>query len=125
MVDNYIVVGTCSLCGGDVVVPKFIWSVIKPIPTCRKCGATEAKKKLPVIDMKSSPTRKDLTWTSDRTTCCSSREIYDRIKELQKEMDGLNSMIYQRNALFSELMQKTIWNGIQADKIKDPFGDFW
>ena len=111
--DNMIIVGSCSLCGGEVVVPRFIWSVIEPIPTCRKCGATEAKKKLPVIDMEPSP-QKYITTTSDRTTTTtipdrSSREIYDDIKELQKEIDRLHSIINRRNAQFSELMQKTFW----------------
>lgn len=43
-------VGRCSICGGEVVVPNVIWSVKKPVPQCRRCGAV-AKPRGPVIEM--------------------------------------------------------------------------
>lgn len=32
--------GTCSICGGRVSIPDVWHSVIPPVPTCEKCGAT-------------------------------------------------------------------------------------
>lgn len=47
---QYAFVGTCSLCGGDVVVPSGPWaSVVPPRPHCQDCGAQAAKG--PVIDV--------------------------------------------------------------------------
>ncbi len=62
------IVGTCSLCGGCVSVPKLFWSVISPTPTCESCGATAKPNHGPIIPM-SPPTK----WTSDRTTECNVR----------------------------------------------------
>jgi hypothetical protein len=47
-------VGTCSNCGGNVVVPTFYYSTHTPIPTCEKCGYT-AKASGPVIPMEKPP----------------------------------------------------------------------
>ena len=46
---EYVTVGTCSICGGEVRIPKYWMSIIPPIPTCANCGAT--KRHGPVIDM--------------------------------------------------------------------------
>jgi hypothetical protein len=34
------VIGQCSCCGGDVIVPRVWMGVYPPIPKCRQCGAT-------------------------------------------------------------------------------------
>lgn len=44
-------VGTCSLCGGRVTVPRVFLSVDPPIPTCQGCGATQKQPHGPVMDM--------------------------------------------------------------------------
>ncbi len=44
------VLGTCSVCGGRVVLPASWMSVLPPVPTCEKCGAT-MKGHGPVIEM--------------------------------------------------------------------------
>ena len=47
------VVGKCSICGGQVVVPTVYWSVVPPIPTCSNCGAKEdVTVILPTLPMK-------------------------------------------------------------------------
>ena len=49
------VVGTCSICGGDVVTPKMLLMVGPwPAPYCIRCGAT-VKRNLPVIPMEPNP----------------------------------------------------------------------
>jgi hypothetical protein len=49
-------VGTCSICGGPVVVPTFYWSTIPPVPTCSQCGATPAHPAHgPIIKMQRNP----------------------------------------------------------------------
>lgn len=50
------VVGTCGNCGGEVVLPDCSMSVLKPVPTCNRCGAT-AKTSGPVIPMNPAPRR--------------------------------------------------------------------
>lgn len=49
------VIGTCSLCGGDVVGHSGVWMATIPPPParCSSCGATEARK--PVIPMRHAP----------------------------------------------------------------------
>lgn len=47
---SYIVQGTCSLCGGQVVVPAVWMSAVPPTPTCLGCGAVAASHG-PVIPM--------------------------------------------------------------------------
>lgn len=34
-------IGTCSLCGGRVSVPRMWMGIYPPIPTCDSCGATK------------------------------------------------------------------------------------
>jgi hypothetical protein len=45
-------VGTCSLCGGRVMLPSIWHSVIPPEPTCERCHATAAPPELPVMKMR-------------------------------------------------------------------------
>lgn len=48
-------VGSCSICGADVVVPATVFGVpgpsYAPRPHCVGCGAVEAKDRGPVIQM--------------------------------------------------------------------------
>lgn len=44
-------VGTCSNCGGRVILPEIWMGVIPPVPTCRSCGATHKQPYGPVIEM--------------------------------------------------------------------------
>ena len=46
MVDQRI--GTCSECGGPVVVPNMM---VNPVPYCRECGAVMINPHGPVIPM--------------------------------------------------------------------------
>ena len=36
----YRVIGTCSQCGGKVVIPDVWGGIIPPTPTCQRCHAT-------------------------------------------------------------------------------------
>lgn len=45
------VVGTCSICGGQVTVPQVWMGTVPPVPTCNKCYATAAPPELPVLPM--------------------------------------------------------------------------
>lgn len=49
----YNVIGTCSICGGDVVAYTGIWMSVAPPspPSCRNCGAVPAASQAPVIPM--------------------------------------------------------------------------
>lgn len=62
---SMIVVGTCSLCGGQVATHSNWMSVVPEIPTCLQCGARAASHG-PVIPMQapSSPIR---TFTGTNT----------------------------------------------------------
>lgn len=46
-------IGKCSNCGGDVVIPNAYYSVRPPKPQCQECHAT-VKSKLPVVEMEPS-----------------------------------------------------------------------
>ena len=48
---SYTTVGTCSICGGAVVVPTIWHSILPPTPYCIVCGATAANQHGPVIPM--------------------------------------------------------------------------
>lgn len=50
MVTMHQIVGTCSICGGQVTVPSVWHSIIPPEPTCQSCGAVAASHG-PVISM--------------------------------------------------------------------------
>lgn len=41
-------IGTCSECGGPVVLPSMS---VDPVPYCRRCGATKRQPYGPVIPM--------------------------------------------------------------------------
>lgn len=45
-----MIIGKCSLCGGDVSTPQHWASVLPAFPTCTKCGAV-ADTQQPVIKM--------------------------------------------------------------------------
>lgn len=45
------VIGTCSLCGGQVCVPTMWGAIIPPTPTCQQCGAVAASHG-PLIPMR-------------------------------------------------------------------------
>lgn len=44
-------VGTCSLCGGPVVLPSMM---LHPVPCCARCGAQAKNPHGPVIPMESA-----------------------------------------------------------------------
>lgn len=48
---NEQILGTCSICSGPVCCPLFYWSVVPPVPKCKRCGATKKESYGPVIDM--------------------------------------------------------------------------
>jgi len=48
---NDQVVGKCSICGGDVVLPFFYLSVKPPVPRCVICGAVAKQDNRQVIPM--------------------------------------------------------------------------
>lgn len=45
------VMGTCSKCGGRVVLPEAWMGVKTPVLRCDNCGATKKQPYGPVIDM--------------------------------------------------------------------------
>lgn len=45
------VIGSCSICGGPVLVHEVWFCTIPDVPTCAKCGATKADSHGPVIPM--------------------------------------------------------------------------
>lgn len=53
---NYVIIGTCSLCGGDVQRFDGPWAGVgpPPPPACVRCGA---ERKRPVIPMHNPPRR--------------------------------------------------------------------
>ena len=53
--NNEQICGTCSLCGGPVVLPIAWWSVVPPQPTCKECGAVAKTDYGPVIPMQPAP----------------------------------------------------------------------
>lgn len=59
-----ITVGTCSLCGGRVVIPATWMGLNPPIPTCQGCGATKVQPHGNVIPMEKVPT--SLGWPKDK-----------------------------------------------------------
>ena len=44
-------IGTCSICGGPVMIPDVWYSTIPPIPTCGRCGARKRDPYGPVVEM--------------------------------------------------------------------------
>lgn len=49
-------IGTCSECGGPVVLPSHS---VRPVPTCERCGATALRPYGAVIPM--SPRERDIS----------------------------------------------------------------
>lgn len=45
------VIGTCSLCGGQVVLPELWGGIVPPDATCSRCGAVAAQSG-PIITMR-------------------------------------------------------------------------
>lgn len=59
---NEKTIGSCSLCGGAVRVPRFWWSVCPPTPRCAQCNATPATSSYgPRIEMKPAGTLPKMT----------------------------------------------------------------
>ena len=60
-------IGTCSLCGGDVVGYRGAWHSVSPPPpdTCSGCGAV-ARGQSDVIEMVPAPVRRP-AWSSTGT----------------------------------------------------------
>lgn len=52
------IVGTCSNCGGPVIIPEHWMGTIPPTPSCRKCQATAKPNHGPVVPM-SPPSKQD------------------------------------------------------------------
>lgn len=48
-------IGTCSECGGRVVIPDAWYGMIPPVPKCAKCGAVAEQPYGPTIKMKPVP----------------------------------------------------------------------
>lgn len=49
---NESIIGTCSICGGPVVVPTVWYSTEHPTPQCKRCFAYKDDDFGPVIKMK-------------------------------------------------------------------------
>jgi hypothetical protein len=47
------IIGSCSICGGNVTVPDTWYGINPPVPRCDSCGAI--KRTRPVIDMEPVP----------------------------------------------------------------------
>lgn len=65
---NKTVIGKCSNCGGNVSVPTVWYSVVPPVPTCEKCGATPTDT-LPIIQMQPPqwiPVKENPVWTGGK-----------------------------------------------------------
>ncbi len=45
-----VVIGICSKCEGDVVMPTAWLGTQEPRPRCKACGAVK-KKRFPIVDM--------------------------------------------------------------------------
>ncbi len=76
-----MIVGKCSICGGNVITGKGRFS---SSPTCQMCGATKSGRKqpsLPVIPMDPSPSnplRPLERWTDRSSHACGPyREYFD------------------------------------------------
>ena len=57
---NKIIIGQCSICGGNVSIPEIWHGVNPPVPTCENCGAVK-KRNLPIIPMSPLPYPKDFS----------------------------------------------------------------
>jgi hypothetical protein len=48
-------IGTCSVCGGPVMVEDPWFGVVPPVPRCKHCGATARNPFGPTIPMEPKP----------------------------------------------------------------------
>lgn len=46
-----VTLGSCSLCGGRVTVPKNWMATVPPVPTCERCGARKKAPHGSVVEM--------------------------------------------------------------------------
>lgn len=81
---NDMTVGTCSICGGAVVVPTVWMSIIPPVPTCSQCGATAAQHG-PLIQMQP---RRLYRMTTTNTTCVDTFDV-DKLDHAVSSIDEL------------------------------------
>ena len=99
------VVGTCSLCGGPVVVPRIWWGVGPfPPPRCQNCGAVAKEDHGPVIPMEprreyterspkydrtwKAKERQGMTWRTHRETGCLCNILVGRHPECGVHQGG-------------------------------------
>ena len=55
-----VTVGTCSLCGGRVVLPREWMGMTPAVPTCKSCGAVKKQPWGETIEMERP--RRDYEW---------------------------------------------------------------
>lgn len=69
---NRTIIGTCSLCSGPVAIANSWLSLIPPLPSCLKCGATAQANYGPTIPMQ--PKQEEKKWNIDQDVhtrhCC-------------------------------------------------------
>ena len=66
---NYTILGRCSICSGNVVVPNVWYGVVPPVPECQSCHAVQQDDR-PVIKMENNKTE-----TSTGTDARSSKRF--------------------------------------------------
>ncbi len=69
---SYKIIGRCSECGGNVVVPAIWYGVNPPTPYCESCHATMVNN-LPVIPMKPNSWR--IRPDDNRWICYASQNL--------------------------------------------------
>lgn len=45
------IIGSCSICGGQVTIPESWMGTPPPVPSCVACGAVKRTTNLPTIEM--------------------------------------------------------------------------
>lgn len=80
LLGNVKVIGTCSICGGQVVIPLYIHKVGPITPYCIKCHATPKKPVIPMEPAKPSKTE-DFDW---ETTYQKYEKRYEREEDYDK-----------------------------------------
>lgn len=92
------IIGKCSLCNGNVVIPELWFGVQPPIATCQTCGGVE-KNKLPVIDM-IKPNQEDFSKKQSNLfedLNFDKRTFEKYAKDLNKYKDVLNDIFKALN----------------------------
>ncbi len=79
------VVGTCSLCGGAVMLSGNWMATVPQVPTCRSCGAIKKQPHGPVIDM--VPRRPAETYAQQPTTGASRRLTQEEARQLVAQQE--------------------------------------